>query len=212
MDKDDEDSIDSILTEIETSLQSTYPETGENENQVFSAFYEDQRTVGYGRKDDASFMLTYNNPFDPRLMNGMLDGTENKIETLNQTTKASSLGPTIINDNYNSQQNIKNNTNSIYTRVQNPILPNPYPRNNEFQGIQPKPLDQSSWSHQVTDQIITPQIIQQANYGQIRTNQGNNNYGMTKTSTNNYLTTITHQQKSNLHQDLISNWYVHQGW
>ncbi|OPL07312.1 hypothetical protein AM593_10210, partial [Mytilus galloprovincialis] len=85
---------------------------------------------------------------DQREMNGMLDGTENKIETLNQTTKASSLGPTIINDNYNSQQNIKNNTNSIYTRVQNPILPNPYPRNNEFQGIQPKPLDQSSWSHQ----------------------------------------------------------------
>lgn len=64
----------------------------------------------------------------------------------------------------------------------------------------------------VTDQIITPQIIQQANYGQIRTNQGNNNYGMTKTSTNNYLITTTHQQKSNLHQDLISNWYVHQGW
>ncbi|XP_076085046.1 uncharacterized protein LOC143055874 isoform X2 [Mytilus galloprovincialis] len=351
MDKDDEDSIDSILTEIETSLQSTYPETGENENQVFSAYYEDQRTVGYGRKDDASFMLTYNNPFDPRLtfhglgehvhqpdvkdekykaeltenvflaldqpsqlmdkylngyrayvrglsdspgsgdwadrsieckrlyerissnavksiwsentekpkpptnsnvvnksdhastaetnqqcrpkttktrltmrqkkdsdsftrnvayadtgmpgkfegcvptedknksqsnaehngdkkrtnlpsrfgikdtiykhpktdkpivqdqreMNGMPDGTENKIETHNQTTKVSSHGPTIINDNYNSQQNIKNNTNSIYTRVQNPILPNPYPRNNEFQGIQPKPLDQSSWSHQ----------------------------------------------------------------
>lgn len=43
-------------------------------------------------------------------MNGMPDGTENKIETHNQTTKASSRGPTIINDNYNSQQNIKNNT------------------------------------------------------------------------------------------------------
>lgn len=43
-------------------------------------------------------------------MNGMPDGTENKIETHNQTTKVSSHGPTIINDNYNSQQNIKNNT------------------------------------------------------------------------------------------------------
>lgn len=384
MDKDDEDSIDSILTEIETSLQSTYPETGENENQVLSAYYEDLRTVGYGRKDDASFILTYNNPFDPRLtfhglgehvhhpdvkdekykaeltenvflaldqpsqlmdkylngyrayvrglsgspgsgdwanrsieckrlyerissdavksiwsentekpknptnstvankfdhasvtetnqhcrpkntktrltmrqkkdsgnftrnvayadtgihgkliegcvstedehksqsnaekngdkkrtnqpskfgikdtiyehsktlkpivqdqreltnswaglfkkgsnqtsnnstgsniedeeiqrIDGMHDGTENKIATHNETTKAISYGPNINNDNYNHQQNIKNSTNLIYTHVQNPILPNPYHRNNEFQGLQPQSQDQNSWSHQ----------------------------------------------------------------
>ncbi|KAL3868648.1 hypothetical protein ACJMK2_041428 [Sinanodonta woodiana] len=89
--------FDSKLPDIQSLHISPYPHLGEGENKIISAYHEDTKTVGFGRKQWDIYPL-FNNPFDPRLTFQGADYFNNTTQP--QISEDESENTTLSDKNY----------------------------------------------------------------------------------------------------------------